>query len=588
MVGTFWAFMPAVFAILLALITKQVYMSLFTGIFIAAMFISGGEPLTAVQNIFTFMAEQFGSNGGILIFLVILGIFSVLLVKSGGSNAYSQWAYLRLKTKKGACLSAVGLACVFSVDDYFSCMALGQVMRPITDKNHISHSKLAYLIHSCAAPICIMAPISSWAAAISGYTDEGLLGFLKAIPLNLYAILAIGLIIAFSIMGIDLFKMKRDEKMAEDGDLDAGETDLPVEEILSKPNTKGKVYHLVIPVIMLVVCCVGFMFFNGWKAVQAEGITSFTAIDLLSYCDSSIALAAGSAIALFFTIVFYICTGVITFKDAMDSFVEGFKSMVPAMLILVFAWTLSEFMGAKGAGLDEYGHAIADGTLNAKAFVLKYISTDSMAIGIIPFLFFLLACLLAFATGTSWGTFGVLIPIATAVIPLETSSGLYYLAIAAVLAGAVFGDNTSPISDTTIMAASSAHCNAMNHVKTQLPYACMAAIVASVSYLIGGFCAQNPTIGSNYGVTVAITLGSGLILFAILLVSCYFLYKKEIPEKVSAAFDAKFGKYFKRKKKMLNSKEIEEEDLHGEINISDEVVNIDDVQNVDEGGEING
>ncbi|MCQ2602396.1 MAG: Na+/H+ antiporter NhaC family protein [Clostridia bacterium] len=541
MAGTVVAFVPAIVAILLALITKQVYISLFMGIFVGAMCLAGGDILGALQHTFEVLAEQLGANGGILIFLVVLGIFAVLMVKSGGTNAYSTWAYSKIKSKRGTLLMGVGLGACFSIDDYFNCMTLGSVMRPISDKQGISHAKLSYLIHSSAAPFCIIAPISSWSAAIATYLDGGIVSFFKTIPLNLYAILAIGMVISTSVLGIDFFKMKKDEKIArETGDLDAGETDLPVDNIKAVPNEKGRVFHLIVPIILLVICCVGSMLYNGWtvlrdmsaeQLIEEVGHPSIEFFDLFAECDSSIALAVGSAIALFLTIILYLATKVVTFKQSMDSIVEGFESMVPAMLILVFAWTLSAIMGAKGG----------EGTLNAKAFVENNLSADSMAIGIIPFVFFVIAALIAFATGTSWGTFGVLIPIAAAVITPEMD-GMYFLAMAAVLGGAVFGDNTSPISDTTIMASSAAHSNHLNHVKTQLPYASIAAIVAATSYLIAGFAMQNPDYANDYGITVGITFVVGVVLFAVLIAVLFLLDKFGVIDLMSSKFAVVTGK----------------------------------------------
>ncbi len=400
-VGTFWAFVPAIVAIVLALITKQVYLSLFVGIFTGAMFLAGGNPAEALSNLFITMGNQLGGNGGILIFLVILGIFAVLMVKTGGSKAYGEWASAKIKTKAGAELATVGLGALIFVDDYFNCLTVGSAMRPITDKHKISHAKLAYLIDATAAPICIIAPISSWAAAVAGYADGGIIAFVKTIPFNMYALLTIGFMVVSVLLKLDFFKMKRNEKIAQTtGDLNAGETDLPTEDVKADGVIKGKVRNLVFPIATLIVCCVGGMIYNGWsylKSLSVEelieeiGKESFNVLDMFSCCDSSIALALGSFVALVITFVFYIATRAISFKGCMNSIAEGFKSMVPAILILTFAWTLGAIMGAKGEGVDEAGKAILDGTLNAKAFVQANITADSMAIGVIPFVFFILA-----------------------------------------------------------------------------------------------------------------------------------------------------------------------------------------------------
>lgn len=531
-VGTFWAFVPAIIAIALALLTKQVYLSLFAGIFVGAMFLSNGEPLAAFQGIFEKMAAQLGDNGGILIFLVVLGIYAVLMVKSGGSSAYGNWASGKIKTRTGAQLATIGLGSMIFVDDYFNCLTVGSVMRPVTDRFKLSHTKLAYLIDSTAAPICIIAPISSWAAAVSGYADGGIVAFIKTIPFNMYALLTIAMMIIFVLLKFDIFKMRKNERIAmTTGDLNAGETDLPADDISTTENPKGKVQHLVLPIVMLIICCVGAMIYNGWswlhtlspeELVDNIGKSSYNVLDMFSQCDSSIALATGSAISLVLTMIYYAIAKVVSFKECMKSITEGFKSMVPAILILVFAWTLCAFMGAKGEGVAD-GAIVMDGTLNAKAFVQMNISADSMAIGVIPFVFFALACFISFATGTSWGTFGVLIPISTAVMSVS-SSGLFYLTMAAVLAGAVYGDHVSPISDTTIMASSGARCNHIDHVRTQMPYATIVAVVSGLTYLISGFIAQS-NIGASYGATVGVTLALGIAMLAISILAIVLIEK---------------------------------------------------------------
>ena len=530
-VGTLWAFVPAVVAIVLALVTKQVYLSLFVGIFTGAMFLAEGNPLEAVSNLFVTMGAQLGGNGGILIFLVILGIFAVLMVKTGGSQAYGEWATSKIKTKKGAELATVGLGALIFVDDYFNCLTVGSAMRPVTDKHRISHAKLAYLIDATAAPICIIAPISSWAAAVSGYADGGIIAFIKTIPFNMYALLTIGFMIFTIILGLDFFKMKRNEKAAAEGDLYAGETDLPTEDIAKPEGVKGKVINLVFPIVTLIVCCIAAMIFNGFFYNWDTGyigteLQSADVLEAFSNCDAGSALAFGSFVALVITIVFYVATKAISFKGSMESITEGFKSMVPAILILTFAWTIGSIMGAKGEGIDEAGAAIIDGSLNAKAFVQANISADSMVLGIIPFVFFIIACFISFSTGTSWGTFGVLIPIATAVMSASSSEGLFYLTMSAVLAGAVFGDHVSPISDTTIMASSGAQCNHIDHVKTQFPYASIVAIVSGVTYLIMGFVAAGE-VGKDYGLSAVLTLVIGIVLMAAVIVALYFFNKKE-------------------------------------------------------------
>ena len=580
MAGTFWAFVPAIIAIILALITKQVYLSLFAGIFTGAMFLAGGNPIEAISNLFITMSGQIGSNGGILIFLVILGIFAVLMVKTGGSKAYGEWAGTKIKTKTGAQLATVGLGALIFVDDYFNCLTVGNAMRPVTDKHKVSHAKLAYLIDSTAAPICIIAPISSWAAAVAGNVEgeNGILTFVKTIPFNMYALLTIAFMVVTVIFKLDLFKMKRNEKTAETtGDLLAGETDLPANDVEADEKIKGKVINLVFPIVTLIVCCIGAMIYNGfyydWDAgVIGTTLQSENVLEAFSNCDAGSALAMGSFIALVITVVFYLCTKAITFKGSMESIVDGFKSMVPAILILTFAWTLGGIMGAKGAGLD----LIEDGTLNAKAFVQANISADSMALGIIPFVFFLIACLLSFATGTSWGTFGVLIPIATAMIDVTVNQGLYFLTTSAVLAGAVYGDHVSPISDTTIMASSGAQCNHIDHVKTQLPYATLIAILSAVVYLVMGFITAG-SLGQSYGASAGLTLGIGAVLLAAVLVLLYFLNKKGIIDKIDDKISAFFGKLSKHPEERPL-----EETVQGSSVVTDEIKEMQDTDKKEE------
>ena len=579
MVGTFWAFVPAIIAIILALATKQVYLSLFAGIFTGAMFLAGGNPIEAISNLFITMGGQLGGNGGILIFLVILGIFAVLMVKTGGSKAYGEWAAGKIKTNKGAQLATVGLGALIFVDDYFNCLTVGNAMRPVTDKHKISHAKLAYLIDATAAPVCIIAPISSWAAAVAGYADGGIVAFIKTIPFNMYALLTIAFMVVTVLLRLDFFKMKRNQKIAAStGDLLAGETDLPTKDVEADDKVKGKVINLVFPIVTLIICCVGAMIYNGFyynwdTGVIGTELQSANALEAFSNCDAGSALAMGSFVALVITIVFYLCTKAISFKGSMESIVDGFKSMVPAILILTFAWTLGGIMGAKGEGLDEAGKAVLDGTLNAKAFVQANITADSMALGVIPFVFFIIACLLSFATGTSWGTFGVLIPISTAVMSASSSEGLFFLTMSAVLAGAVYGDHVSPISDTTIMASSGAQCNHIDHVKTQLPYATIVALISGLVYLAMGFIATT-SIGKSYGASAGITLAIGAVLLAAFICALYFLDRKGVIDKI----DDKISGFFAKMSKHPEQRPLEET-VQGSSEVTDEIV---EMQNKDE------
>lgn len=562
-VGTFWAFVPAIIAIVLALITKQVYLSLFAGIFAGAMFLAGGNPLDALLKIFNIMADEIGGGGGVLIFLVVLGIFSVLMVKTGGSQAYGEWASQKIKTKKGAELATIGLGALIFVDDYFNCLTVGSAMRPVTDKHKISHAKLAYLIDATAAPICIIAPISSWAAAVSsnvkGLSDSGIVAFIKTIPFNMYALLTIVFMVVMVLLKMDFFKMKRNEKIAEKtGDLYAGETDLPAEEIKTELKTKGKVINLVFPVVALILCCIGAMIYEGW--VECDKATT-NLLEMFSSCEAGPALAMGSSIALIITLIFYYCTKAITFKESMTSIVDGFKSMVPAILILVFAWTLGTIMGPKGGELD------------AKAFVDAHVNSESMAVGIIPFAFFAIACLLSFATGTSWGTFAALMPLSIAVSTVGSNDGLLYLTLSAVMAGAVYGDHVSPISDTTIMASSGAQCNHIDHVKTQLPYATIVAITAGITYLVMGFIAATPSIGGSYGASAGITLAIGFGLLACVLLLLYILDKKGVIDKMEEKFATAVGKLSKKNARL-------EDTVEGGHEVSDKIEEQQDIDNV--------
>ena len=477
MVGSFWAFTPAIIAIVLALVTKQVYISLFFGIFVGAMMFAGGNPLEAMYTLFEVMSEKVGANTPIIVFLVVLGIIVVLMQKSGGAKAYGDWAGRKIKTKSGALAATAGLGCLIFVDDYFNCLTVGSVMRPVTDKFKISRAKLAYLIDSTAAPVCIIAPISSWAAAVAGELEgDGLMVFISTIPFNVYAILSIIMVFALCYFNFDFGKMKHNDFVAETtGDLHAGvETaEESGEEVVSNPN--GKVRHLVVPVVVLIFFCIAGMLYTG-------GFPETNLIDAFSDCDAGMSLAIGSTFALIVISVYYILTKVVSFKEITGSFTQGFKAMVPAILILTFAWSISGIMGAKGGYLD------------AQAFVETNISNSSFPTFLFPAIFFILAGAIAFSTGTSWGTFGVLVPIAVTI--LGGSGALTLMTVSATLGGAVFGDHISPISDTTILASAGANCNHVDHVNTQLPYAGLVAGVGVVAYLVGGACTSLGSVAS--------------------------------------------------------------------------------------------
>ena len=483
MEGTLWAFLPAVIAIVLALVTKQVYVSLFLGILVGSLMYAGGDVLKAIFTLYQVMSEKVGGNTPIIVFLVVLGILVVLLQKSGGAAAYGEWAGKKIKSKGGALAATAGLGCLIFVDDYFNCLTVGSVMRPVTDKFKISRAKLAYIIDATAAPVCIIAPISSWAAAVAGELEgDGLMVFIKTIPFNIYALLTLIMVFALCFFKFDFAKMKKNETVAEKtGDLFAGETEGTEEETVIKANPKGKVRHLLIPVLVLIACCIGGMiytgFFYNWDTGLIDStLQSSSVIEAFSNCDAGMSLAIGSTIALFIIAAYYMIAKVVSFKEITASFTEGFKAMVPAILILTFAWSISGIMGAKGGYLD------------AQAFVETNLANSSFPQFLFPAIFFILAGAIAFATGTSWGTFGVLVPIAVTI--LGGSGTLAILTVSATLGGAVFGDHVSPISDTTILASAGAQCNHVDHVNTQLPYALLVAGIAAVSYVVAGLAAS--------------------------------------------------------------------------------------------------
>ncbi len=481
MEGTFWAFLPAIIAIVLALITKQVYVSLFFGIFVGAMMYAGGDPVKALFTLYQVMSEKVGGNTPIIVFLVVLGILVILMQKSGGAKAYGDWASRKTKSKGGALAATAGLGCLIFVDDYFNCLTVGSVMRPVTDKFKIARSKLAYIIDATAAPICIIAPISSWAAAVAGELEgDGLMVFMSTIPFNVYAILTIIMVFALCYFKFDFGKMKKNDTVAEEtGDVHAGVTEDVEEGEESPVNGKGKVRHLLISVLILIACCIGGMiytgFFYNWDTgLIGNELQSANVIEAFSNCDAGMSLAIGSTVALIIISVYYMIARIVSFKEITGSFVDGFKAMVPAILILTFAWTISGIMGAKGGYLD------------AQAFVQNNLANSAFPKFLFPAIFFVLAGAIAFSTGTSWGTFGVLVPIAVTL--LGGSGTLVILTVSATLGGAVFGDHISPISDTTILASAGAQCNHVEHVKTQLPYALAVAGIAFVSYLVAGAC----------------------------------------------------------------------------------------------------
>ena len=503
MEGTIWAFAPAIIAIILALITKQVYISLFLGIFVGALMYSGGDILKAMFTLYQVMSEKVGSNTPIIVFLVVLGILVVLMQKSGGAKAYGDWAGKKIKSRGGALAATAGLGCLIFVDDYFNCLTVGSVMRPVTDKFKISRAKLAYIIDATAAPICIIAPISSWAAAVAGELEgDGLMVFISTIPYNVYALLTLAMVFTLCFVKFDFGKMKKNEIIAQEtGDLHAGEGGNDEKSAEITANPRGKVRHLILPVIVLILCCIGGMIYTGFFYNWDTGLIDYTpqsanVIEAFSNCDAGMSLAIGSTIALIIIAAYYMIARVVSFKEVMGSFTEGFKAMVPAILILTFAWSISGIMGAKGGYLD------------AQAFVETNLANSNFPQFLFPAIFFILAGGIAFATGTSWGTFGVLVPIAVTI--LGGSGTMAILTVSATLGGAVFGDHISPISDTTILASAGAQCNHVDHVNTQLPYAALVAGIAAIAYVVAGLCA---TLGSV--LACVIMWAAALALFAI-------------------------------------------------------------------------
>ena len=463
------ALLPPIIAIALALITKEVYSSLFIGILAGGLLYSNFNFEGTLLHVFNdgivaSVADSY--NVGILVFLVILGTMVAIMNKAGGSAAFGRWASTRIKTRAGAQLATIGLGVLIFIDDYFNCLTVGSVMRPVSDKSRISRAKLAYLIDATAAPVCIIAPVSSWAAAVSSYVEDGngLYLFIKAIPFNFYAILTIVMMIFLALTGMEYGPMAKHEKNAkEKGDIFSGMKNA-ADAVAEKENKNGKVIDLVFPIIVLIVSCIiGMIYSGGFFSGE-----SF--VDAFSNSDASVGLMLGSAVTLVISIIYFLCRRILSFRELMDCLPEGFKAMVPAILILTFAWSLK---------------AMTD-SLGAKQFVETLVQNSAGGFqAFLPAIVFLIACFLSFATGTSWGTFGILIPITLGVFPLTHPLGV--VSVSACMAGAVCGDHCSPISDTTIMASAGAQCDHVTHVSTQLPYAITVAGVSFVSYIVAGF-----------------------------------------------------------------------------------------------------
>ena len=482
MYGTFWALLPPIIAIALALITKEVYSSLFVGILVGGFFWANGNPEDAMNHIL--VDGMIGSlsdswNVGILVFLVILGMMVCLMNKAGGSQAFGEFAAKHIKTKAGAQFATMLLGGLIFIDDYFNCLTVGSVMRPVTDKHKISREKLAYLIDATAAPVCIIAPISSWAAAVTSCVDgeEGLQLFVDAIPYNFYALLTLFMMLVAIILKVEFGPMKGYEAAA-----------MKLEEIKAQEcedEKTGKVIDLVLPIVVLIISCViGMIYTGGFFDGESFKIA-------FANSDASVGLVLGSTVALMLTLVFYLLRKVLNLKECMECLPEGFKAMVPAILILTFAWTLKAMTDSLGAG------AYVEGLVKGSAEGLM---------NFLPAVVFLVACFLAFATGTSWGTFGILIPIVIDVFS-STDPTLMVISISACMAGAVCGDHCSPISDTTIMASAGAQCDHVKHVSTQLPYAIFVAVISCVTYIVAGF---------TKSAWISLPIGAGLVIVGLL------------------------------------------------------------------------
>ena len=493
-IGTWWALIPPLLAIILAFITKEVYSSLFIGVAVGALLYSGFHPWDSFVNFFEIMKNSMNLN--ILIFDVLLGMIIVLMAKSGGSAAYGKWAGTKIRTKRSALLATMGLGVLIFVDDYFNCLTVGSVMRPVTDQQKVSRAKLAYIIDATAAPVCIIAPISSWAAAVNSYVpaDAGISGFqlfLRTIPYNLYAILTLVMVFFICFTGFDFGLMKKHEENAAKGDLFTSGGDEFEQVSEDEVNPGGKVMDLVLPVAVLIVSAIGAMIYTGYLGGAKDIITAF------SGCDAETSLIFATMVTIFFMMLLYLPRKVVDFKGFMESLVEGFKLMIPAITILIFAWSL------KGMG-DAMGLA---------EFVGGIVGENASASIFIPVVLFAVAIFLSFSTGTSWGTFAILVPIATGMFAGNTSLEMMIISVSAVLAGAVCGDHVSPISDTTVMSSAGAQSNHLNHVSTQMQYAAIVAGVCMVGYIIAALTKTWwLTLGISLLILLAILMGMKIVL----------------------------------------------------------------------------
>ena len=494
--ATFWALVPPIIAIGLALITKEVYSSLFIGILVGGLLAGGFNPLGTVDAIVSNgLIAAVSDTAGIFVFLVLLGIMVALINKTGAAAAFGKWAHTHVKSRVGAQLATVVLGVLIFIDDYFNCLTVGSVMKPVADAHKVSRAKLAFIIDATAAPICMIAPISSWAAAVSEYAEDAGMGglelFVRAIPFNYYSLMTLLFVVLIIVLKVDFGPMAKHEKNAlEKGDLfTTGVSDNKANEQL-EVNEKGRVIDLIIPIIILIVTCVFGLVYIGVILSGADFVTAF------GNTDATVGLPWGGLIALVLTIIYLICRRVVSFKDAMACIPKGFNAMVPAIIILTFATSL------KKVTIDMLGADVFIDT------VMKG-SAESLAL-FLPAVIFIVACLLAFATGTSWGTFGILIPIVASLFTVDNP--LYIIGMSACLAGAVCGDHCSPISDTTIMSSAGAQCDHINHVSTQIPYAASIAACSFVAYLVGGLT-QNGWLG--LAVAVVVTVGLVLVMKAL-------------------------------------------------------------------------
>ena len=495
--------LPPVLAIALALITKEVYTSLFLGCLVGGFLYANFNPVVAVTSVYDMIASKVGDNMGIVVFLVSLGFIVVLMNRSGGSKAYGDWAKKVIKTRRGALLATMILAIVLGVDDYFNNLTTGNVMRPVTDGHQISRAKLAYMIDSTAAPVCIMMPISSWAAAVSGVAEQvgvsGLQLFISAIPWNYYAVLTIFTLIILAVFDIDFGPMKVHEDNAKRGDIyTTPERPYADADDESKNSTNGKVIDLIIPVIVLIVSCVSGLLYTGGFFTPGSG-TYLNVMDAFADCTAATGLMYGSFIVVIFCFIYFlVIRRSMNFVQVTDCIAEGFKIMVPAILILTFAWTIS---------------GVTNDLLGANVFVEQAMesSAESLA-NFLPAVIFVVACGLGFATGTSWGTFGILIPIVVSVFGTDAGT-ILTVGLGACLGGAVMGDHCSPISDTTILASTGAQCYHINHVNTQIPYALTVAAVAFVNHILAGLI-QNVII--NFVIALASMFAVLMIIRAVI------------------------------------------------------------------------